>query len=234
MKRTSNHIFVLMLLAGLGCSMNPASAQTGPPIKSLTTSTSPSQHKADSSRANPPKALHEALLKKFPKDSDIDGRWVYFPEIAGIEELAAGPEINKVIPQYRCYRIMLTNMLGYHVNKSSNLILFDSRRSTIVHAVPMWYGDISPDLLKLFIGKKFPDSASLLNFTHSLQNLMAVGSSGRFENTKYGPGKVTFDYVNQTSKGAEVWRNIEMFIENNTIKRFRSTNPIMKTSEEVH
>ena len=91
----------------------------------------------------------------------------------------------------------------------------------------MWYGDISADLLRLFIGKTFPDSTSLLNFTLELQSLMNAGSTGGFENTTWREDKVTFDLTYQGANRKEVWRHIEMFIDDNTIKRFRSTNPKM-------
>jgi len=84
----------------------------------------------------------------------------------------------------------------------------------------MWYGDISADLLRLFIGKTFRDSTSLLKFTLELQSLMNAGSSGGFENTTWQEGKVTFDLTYQGANRMEVWRHIEMFIEDNTIRRF--------------
>ena len=89
----------------------------------------------------------------------------------------------------------------------------------------MWYGDISADLLRLFIGKTFPDSTSMLNFTLELQSLMNAGSTGGFENTTWQEDKVTFDLTYQGANRKEVWRHIEMFIDDNTIRRFRSTNP---------
>jgi len=97
----------------------------------------------------------------------------------------------------------------------------------------MWYGDISADLLRLFIGKTFRDSTSLLKFTLELQSLMNAGSSGGFENTTWQEGKVTFDLTYQGANRMEVWRHIEMFIEDNTIRRFRSTNPKMNQSVTV-
>jgi len=179
-----------------------------------------------------PKTLDGILSRKFPENSNIDGRWVYYREKANIQKLEK-PQISKVIPEYNFYKINLTNYLGYHINSSSNLILFDSVKLRVIQAVPMWYGDISDDLLRLFIGKKFSDSSSLLKFTTELQSLMNAGSTGGFENTKYNEDRITFDLTYQGANRKEVWRNIEIFIVDNTIMSFRSTNPQMKTSVTV-
>lgn len=176
--------------------------------------------------------LNGNLLLKFSKSSGRDGKWVYYPELANIQKLEK-PVVNKVIPEYAFYRVRLTNFLGYHVNSSSNLILFDSINRKIIHAIPMWYNDLSPDFLKLFIGKQFIDSVSLLEFTVELQYLMNVGSTGMFENTRYSYDKVTFDLTYHGANKKEVWRNIEMFITDNRITGFRSTNPKMNDSITV-
>lgn len=173
-----------------------------------------------------PRSLEGLLARKFPKDSRVDGRWVYYKDQADIQQLVK-PRVSAVIPEYSFYIVTLTNYLGYHINHSSNLILFDSAKSRVIHVEPMWYGDISADLLRLFIGKTFRDSSSLLNFTLELQSLMNAGSTGGFENTTWQEDKVTFDFTYQGASRKEVWRHIEMFIEDNKIRRFRSTNPKM-------
>jgi len=53
---------------------------------------------------------------------------------------------------------------------------------------------------------------------------MNAGSTGGFENTNWQEDKVTFDLTYQGANRKEIWRHIEMFIEANKIKRFRSTN----------
>ena len=173
-----------------------------------------------------PRSLEGLLAKKFPKDSRVDGRWVYYKDQADIQPLVK-PRVSAVIPEYRFYTVTLTNYLGYHINRSRNLILYDSAKSTIIHVVPIWYSDISDDLLRLFIGKTFPDSTFLLAFTLELQSLMNTGSTGAFENTVWHKDKVTFELTYQGANRKEVWRHIEMFIEDNKIRRFRSTNPKM-------
>ena len=172
------------------------------------------------------RTLDGLLAKKFPETSWVDGRWVYYKDQANIQQLVK-PRVSAVIPEYSFYTVTLTNYLGYHINHSRKLILFDSAKSRVIHVVPMWHGDISADLLRLFIGKTFPDSTSLLNFTLELHSLMNAGSTGGFENTTWHEDKVTFDLTYQGSNRKEVWRHIEMFIEDNKIKRFRSTNPKM-------
>jgi len=179
-----------------------------------------------------PRTLEGLLTKKFPQTSWVDGRWVYNKNQANIQPLVK-PRVSAVIPVFSFYTVTLTNYLGYHVNRSRNLILFDSAKSRVIQVVPMWYGDISADLLSLFIGKTFPDSTALLEFTRELQDLMNAGSTGGFENTIWQKGKVTFDLTYQGANRKEVWRHIEMFIEDNTIRRFRSTNPKMNSSVTV-
>jgi|GEM_PF-1115296 len=173
-----------------------------------------------------PRTLNGLLAKKFPETSWVDGRWVFYKDQANIQQLVK-PRVSAVIPDFQFYTVTLTNYLGYHINRSRNLILFDSAKSMVIHVVPMWYGDISDDLLSLFIGKTFPDSTSMLNFTLELQSLMNAGSTGGFENTTRQTDKVTFDLTYQGANRKEIWRHIEMFIEDNTIRRFRSTNPKM-------
>lgn len=173
-----------------------------------------------------PRTLDGLLAKKFPESSGVDGRWVYYKDQGNIQQLVK-PRVSAVIPDFQFYTVTLTNYLGYHINRSRNLILFDSEKSRVIQVVPMWYGDISADLLSLFIGKTFPDSTSLLNFTLELQSLMNAGSTGAFENTVLHKDKVTFDLTYQGANRKEVWRHIEMFIDDNTIRRFRSTNPKM-------
>jgi hypothetical protein len=172
------------------------------------------------------RTLDGLLAKKFPESSRVDGRWVYYSDQADIQRLEM-PHIRTVLQEYSFYTVTLTNYLGYHVNRSRNLILFDSVHLWTIHAVPMWYSDISKDLLSLFIGKSFPDSTALLEFTGDLQRLMNTGSTGSFENTVYHKDKVTFDLTYQGANRKAVWRHIEMYIDNNTIRRFRSIKPAM-------
>lgn len=98
------------------------------------------------------------------------------------------------------YTVTLVNYLGCHINPSRNLILFDTVHLWIIHVVPMWYSDISKDLLSLFIGKSFPDSTALLDFTCDLQRLMNAGSSGSFERTVYHKDIRRFRSINLNMK----------------------------------
>lgn len=172
------------------------------------------------------RTLDGLLAKKFPQNSRVDGRWVYYRDVADIRRLEM-PHMRSVLPEYTFYTVNLVNYLGYHINDSRNLILFDTVHLWTIHVVPMWYGDISKDLLSLFIGKSFPDSTALLDFTGNLQCLMNAGSTGSFENTVYHKDKVTFELTYPGANRKEVWRHIEMYIDNNTIRRFRSINPAM-------
>jgi hypothetical protein len=178
------------------------------------------------------KKLEFALVKDFPASSVADGRWVYNSESATIQKIDK-PEVNKLIPNFSFYKVRLTNFLGYHVNPSNCLVLFDSTKFKTLLAVPMWYSDISENFLKLFIGAKFSDSTSIMKFTLELQDLMILGSTGQFENTKYNTNKITFEFTHPGSNEKEVWRQLEILIPDNTIKGFISTNPKMNTSVKV-
>ena len=171
-----------------------------------------------------PKTLEDFLFKTFSEYSKTDGRWVYYKEQANIQKLDK-PEVSKVVPGFNFYKVRLTNYLGYHVNTCSNLILFDSVNKKIIHPEPMWYSDNNEEFIKLFIGKKFTDSTALMSFINEFQDLLKMGSTGQFANTKYSNTKVTFDYTFQGARGTEIWRRIEVYIKDNTILEYRSINP---------
>jgi hypothetical protein len=178
------------------------------------------------STTNPVKnarTLEEFLLVRFPKNSGEDGRWVYYNDHANIQRLIK-PEISKVIPQYSIYKVRLTNYLGYHVNRCNNLVLFDSVARKIIHPQPTWYSDNNDEFINLFIGKQFSDSSALMAFVYELQDLLRIGSTGQFANTKYTIDTITFDDTFVGAHGTEVWRHIEIGIKNNTIIKYRSIN----------
>src|SRR3989338_1960504 len=168
--------------------------------------------------------IDSLMTRDFPVSSREDGRWVY----------QANTAEQQVIPKYALYEMELANFLGYHVNKSKCLVLIDSVKSKSLLVVPMWYGDISENFLELFIGKQFADSAALMQFTTGLQELMLIGSTGAFEMPVYTPDKIVFDYTYDAgASDNEVWRHIEIIIDDNKIKRFTSTNPKMNETVTV-
>src|SRR6187399_79658 len=71
------------------------------------------------------KKLEFTLVKDFPESSAKDGKWVYYSESADIEKIDK-LQVNKLIPNFSFYKVRLTNYLGYHVNTSVCLVLFDS------------------------------------------------------------------------------------------------------------
>jgi len=172
--------------------------------------------------------LKFALIKDFPADAQKDGAWVYNSSDTNFQRIYK-PEVNKFIPNYSFFRVRLTNFLGYHVNPSNCLVLFDSARLKTLLAVPMWYSDIDENFLRLFIGIKFSDNSSVMKFTNELKDLMIIGSTGQFENSKYSKDQITFDFTYDGARGKEVWRQIEITISDNVIKKFISTNPKTKT-----
>ena len=168
--------------------------------------------------------LRIALKKELPVDSNKDGRWVFEEESAEIEKIE-NTEVQKRIPQYELYKVLLTNYLGYHINDSYCLILFDQKESEVILIEPVWYSGINSDLLKMFVGIEFEDKDSILKFIFSLQDIMIVGSTGLFENTKYQTNKITFDLTNTPYRKNSIWRNIEIGIDKNKIVFFKSINP---------
>jgi len=168
----------------------------------------------------------DKLMKRdFPTNSMEDGRWVYFSNTAGIKQIDK-PIVQQVIPKYAFYEMQLTNFLGYHINKSNCLVLIDTIKSKTFLVVPMWYSGASKDFLKLFIGKQFADSTTLMQFTIALQELMLTGSSGELEAPVYALDKITFDHTYEYgSHNKQVWRHIEIILVENKIKRFTFTNP---------
>jgi len=170
--------------------------------------------------------LEEFLLGSFPENSTKDGRWVYYKDNANIQKLNK-PEVSKVIPDYSFYKVTLTNFLGYHINSSGNLVLFDSIHKKLIHPEPVWYSDDNKEFINLFIGKKFIDSTSLMSFVYEFQDLLKVGSTGKYENTVYSPTKVTFDDTYKGTSGTEIWRHLEIILNDNRLTEFHSINPKM-------
>ncbi|MES2556317.1 MAG: hypothetical protein V4604_09220 [Bacteroidota bacterium] len=181
----------------------------------------------------PSPTIDSLMTRDFPVNSREDGRWVYFSNSAAIKHIEQ-PMVQQMIPKYSFYEMELTNFLGYHMNKSHCLVLIDSVKSKTLLVTPMWYSDINEDFLKLFIGKQFADSAALMQFTTGLQELMLIGSSGSFETPVYASDKIAFDYTYDAgASDHEIWRHIEIILDNNKIKRFTSTNPKMNETATV-
>jgi hypothetical protein len=80
-------------------------------------------------------------------------------------------------------------------------------------------------LLSRIVGKTFPDSTALVDFMLELQSLMNADYSGGFENMVFQQDKVSFDLTGPGANPKPVLEHIEMFIENNTIRQIRITNP---------
>jgi hypothetical protein len=171
-------------------------------------------------------SLEHALIAKFSKTSKADLTWTYHSDSVSIKKLNEY-ELNKKIPNYEIFKVVLTKYFCFQVFKMNCVILFDSSNSNLIFVEPMWWSDISEPFLKLFIGTKFEDDTRLVSFIKDLQELLDIGSVGKFENTKYSNDNVTFAFVNeQLTHNKEVWRNIEVSLSNNVIQSFKSTNPV--------
>lgn len=193
-------------------------------------------------------ALDKALKKELSEKSTEDGRWVYYPDKAGIEKLEK-PLVRAVLPGYTFYKVTLTNYLGYHVNQGTCVVLFDSLTSGIVLVKPLWYGGISEPLIKLFLKKQFSTKENLLNALKELHELMEVGSGYKFVNTNVTDKLITYDLVyfkgdsyttggngtsstvNYTKDG--IWRQIEISVKDLKMVEYTSLNPALKDNKEL-
>ncbi len=171
-----------------------------------------------------PKTLGGLLAKMFPESSGVGGRWVYYKDQANIQQLVK-PRESAVIPAYTFYTVSLTNYLDSQVKHYRILILFDSMNLRVYQALPFSFNLNSRVLLSRIIGKTFPDSTALVDFMLELQSLMNAGYSGGYENMVFQQDKVSFDLTGAGANPKPVLEHIEMFIENNTIRQIRFTNP---------
>jgi hypothetical protein len=186
------------------------------------------------------KTIEDFLIATFPINSNKDGRWVYYKDIAKIQKIEK-TTIGKILPDYNIYSVNLTNYLGWHINQGTCLVFVDSIHGKITYAKPLWYGGVSEPLIKLFIGKSLNDKDTLLSFLTELNELMQIGSSYKFRQTSYSDTLATFDLgyfkgdsyttggngtsstVNYTQDG--VWRKIYIVIKDFAIVRYTSVNP---------
>ncbi len=177
--------------------------------------------------------LDSILSKQLTQNQVGESRWVYYRKYAKIQGVHK-PEINKLLSNFKFYTATLTNYLGWHVETSRCLILFDTVQSKILLVEPMWYSDLNEAFLRLFIGTKFKDKSSLMKFITELQSLLIVGfEEGKFTNTKYFDSNVTFDLTEINSGKTDTWRTIEIAAPDNVIKSFKSTNPKINESRTV-
>ena len=192
--------------------------------------------------------LELVLKNKLSNNPDQDGRWVYYADKASIEKID-NPLVQAIIPNYIFFKARLTNYLGYHVNQSTCLILFDSLKENILLVQPLWYGGISKPFVRLFIGKKFDSKDALLIFLKELNGLMEIGSGYKFIHTGYTDSLITCDLgyfkgdtyttggngTNSTLRYNEniIWRKIRIEIKDLTIIKYTSINPATNDNEEI-
>ena len=176
--------------------------------------------------------LIKSLKKELSENSTKDGRWVFHENESEISKIEK-PIISEFFPDIELYKVMLTNYLGYHVNKSNCLILFNRKKSKIQLVEPIWYSDIDKKFLKKFIGLKFKDKNTLNELCFELQYLMLIGSNYKVENTKITESNITFDLTYEGRLKTEVWRNLEIKKKGLEIDGFSSTNPRMNETTKV-
>jgi hypothetical protein len=192
--------------------------------------------------------LEKVLSKQLSKESQKDGRWVFYADKANIEKIDK-PLVKASFPNYDLFQLTLTNYLGYHVNQAICLVLFDSSKSKIILVEPLWYGGISEPLVKLFIGRKFSSKQSLLEFLKGVHELMEIGSGYKFQNTVYSDSLITYDLghfkgdtyttggngTSSTMRYNEdgVWRKIIVNLKNLAVIRYTSINPKTNDREVI-
>jgi hypothetical protein len=193
-------------------------------------------------------ALEKVLTKEFSKDSQKDGRWVFYADKAKIQKLDKS-SIKASFPNYDLFQVTLTNYLGWHINQGTCMILFDSLKSKIILVEPLWYSGISEPFAKLFIGRKFDNKDSLLNFINGVNELMGIGSGYRFRNTGYTDSLITYvlgyfkgDTYTTDGNGTSstvrynedgIWRKIKIEIDKFAIIRYTSINPKTNDKEVI-
>lgn len=174
-----------------------------------------------------PRTVEGLLAKTYPDNPRVEGRWVYQKEQADVQRLIK-PRVTALIPEYSFYTVTLINYQGSLVNRSRILFLYDSVNISVFQTTLFWFGLQSRDMLGRIVGKTFPDSTALVDFMLELQSLINTGSNGGFENMFFNQDKISFDLTGPGNNPKPVWEHYEMFINNNTIRSFRVTNPNIK------
>jgi hypothetical protein len=176
--------------------------------------------------------LIKSLKKELPENSTKDGRWVFNENDAEILKIEK-PLISEFLPNITFHKVMLTNYLGYHVNKSNCLILFNQSKSKIQLVEPIWYSDIDKKFLKKLVGLEFKDKNTLIKFCLELQELLIIGSNYEIKNTEIAESNITFDLTYEGRLKTEVWRNMKIKINEFKIIGFTSTNPRLNETTKV-
>lgn len=176
--------------------------------------------------------LIKSLKKELSENSTKDGRWVFYENQSEIDKIDK-PIISEFFPDTEFYKVMLTNYLGYHVNKSNCLILFNRKKSKIQLVKPIWHSGIDKKFLKKFIGLELTSKNILNELCYELQDLILIGSNYKINNNKITKSNITFDLTYQGRLKTEVWRNLEINIKNLKINGFSSTNPRTNKTKKV-
>jgi len=155
-------------------------------------------------------------------------KWYYNPEKADIKEIKK-ETMDKVLSKHDLYSAVLEGFYGWHEKTSRCLILRKSDSGELTIIDPIWYGGISPELIKMIIGYEFKSKEELQLFTFELQDIMLIGSTHNkeFKNTAFSENKITIDLYDSYQE-ERIWRKIEIGIIDNSIEFLTSTNPINK------
>jgi hypothetical protein len=138
--------------------------------------------------------LEKVLSKTFPEKSNEDGRWVFYAKNAKIEKIDK-PIVKARHPNLDFYTVGMVNYLGYHINQSTCLVLYDSLKSKAVLVPPIWYSGISQKAIDLCLHEQFESKDALLDYLQALHELIELGSGYRFVQTSYTDSLIKYDLV---------------------------------------
>lgn len=169
--------------------------------------------------------LEKLLTKEFPKGSNIDGRWVYEDDSNEIESVPS--HLTELLSGQEFFKTTMVNYLGWHIESSECLIVFDQKKSKVILIEPVWYGGITKEFIQLFISQKFQSKKEIQKFVFALQDVLLIGSVNKsFRETSINDKSAVFKLYDKN----DVWRNVEMTFNNGSFVGLISTNP--KTKEK--
>jgi len=171
--------------------------------------------------------LEANLIDKFPNDSIVgDNVWAFFKETANIQKIKK-PIVKKYLDNYEFYNGTLTNFMGYHIEETECLIIYDSITSHMKLFPPIWFDSSMENFFNKFSNTEFESKSELKNFISQIQEIMLIGSSRKsFENTQFYPQKITFDLMETRDSKKKIWRKMIVKIMGNRILKLKSKKPV--------
>ncbi len=184
--------------------------------------------------------LEKVLCKTFSEKSDEDGRWVFYAQNAKMQKIEK-PIVKARHPNLDFYTVSMVNYLGYHINQSTCLVLYDSLKAKAVLVPPLWYSGISQNAIDLCLHQQFESKAAVLDYLQALHELIELGAGYRFVQTSYSDSLIQYDLVysrgdsfttggNGVRKTIQytqdgVWRKISVALNDWRVVQYLVVNP---------